>query len=70
MAENKTKKATSQAAKASKIKCPICKQPTSEQVPTFPFCSKRCRTIDLGQWLNEGYVISRPIEQSDLEEGE
>ena len=36
----------------------------------FPFCSKRCRQIDLGKWLGGNYVISRPIEQNDLEEGE
>ena len=67
---NNVKSPASRTSKASKTKCPICKKQTSEQMPTFPFCSKRCRTIDLGQWLNEGYVISRPIEQSDLEEGE
>ena len=51
-------------------KCPICSEPTDPEREHFPFCSKRCRKIDLGRWLNENYVISRPIEQSDLEEGE
>jgi len=27
------------------------------EYPEYPFCSKRCRTIDLGRWLGEGYRI-------------
>lgn len=29
--------------------------------PEFPFCSERCRLIDLGKWASGGYVISTPI---------
>jgi len=32
--------------------------------PEFPFCSRRCKTIDLGRWLGENYRIP-----SDAEEG-
>jgi len=49
-------------------KCPICGKAVAAEEPTFPFCSKRCRTIDLGKWISGNYVISRPIDQSDLEE--
>ena len=35
--------------------------------PEFPFCSDRCRVIDLGKWASEGYVISTPI--NDPESG-
>jgi endogenous inhibitor of DNA gyrase (YacG/DUF329 family) len=36
-------------------KCAICGKP---QVQAHrPFCSKRCRQIDLGKWLGEGYAI-------------
>jgi endogenous inhibitor of DNA gyrase (YacG/DUF329 family) len=28
---------------------------------SFPFCSERCRLIDLGKWASGGYVISTPI---------
>jgi len=28
---------------------------------SFPFCSDRCRLIDLGKWASGGYVISTPI---------
>ncbi len=27
----------------------------------FPFCSARCKAIDLGKWLNEEYAISTPL---------
>lgn len=37
-------------------------------VETFPFCGPRCRKIDLGRWLDEGYRISRPLAQRDLDE--
>ncbi|MFW6058627.1 MAG: DNA gyrase inhibitor YacG [Phycisphaeraceae bacterium] len=50
--------------------CPICGNPVAPSAKTFPFCSPRCRKIDLGKWLKEEYTISRPIERSDLEEGE
>lgn len=32
-----------------------------------PFCSARCRDIDLGTWLNEGYRISRPMTGWELD---
>ncbi len=48
-------------------RCPICGEPVTSDAAR-PFCSERCRTIDLGRWLDGRYVISRPIEQSDLDE--
>lgn len=43
-------------------KCPICKKATdSEKDPEFPFCSERCRMLDLGAWAAEKYVVSDPI---------
>ncbi len=33
--------------------------------PHFPFCSKRCKAIDLGKWLNNEYSISTPITEID-----
>lgn len=53
-----------------KSPCPICKTPVGQDTKTFPFCSDRCKQIDLGKWLDGKYVISRPVEQSDLDEGE
>jgi hypothetical protein len=41
--------------------CPICKKPTdSEKDVDFPFCSERCRLLDLGAWAAEKYVVSDP----------
>jgi hypothetical protein len=37
-------------------KCPICGEPAaSTDAPAFPFCSKRCRLVDLGNWLGGTY---------------
>jgi endogenous inhibitor of DNA gyrase (YacG/DUF329 family) len=45
-----------------KYNCPICKTPTdSEKHAEFPFCSERCRLLDLGAWSAEKYVVSEPI---------
>ena len=46
--------------------CPICTTPASREADSFPFCSARCRNVDLGRWLNERYQVSRPIEGEDL----
>ena len=48
--------------------CPICKAPVLESDPSVPFCGDRCKTIDLGKWAKGEYVISRPVEQADLDE--
>jgi len=31
----------------------------------FPFCSERCRTIDLGKWASGAYVIPSPVTDAD-----
>jgi endogenous inhibitor of DNA gyrase (YacG/DUF329 family) len=48
-----------------KIHCPICKKPVAKTDADFPFCSERCRTIDLGKWASGGYVISSPVTDAD-----
>ena len=49
-----------------KLRCPICKKPVKSTDLEFPFCSQRCRTIDLGKWASGKYVISSPV--ADAEE--
>jgi uncharacterized protein len=44
-----------------KLKCPICKKPVKSKDADFPFCSDRCRQIDLGKWASGAYVISSPV---------
>jgi endogenous inhibitor of DNA gyrase (YacG/DUF329 family) len=40
------------------MRCPICKREFErESSPAVPFCSERCRTIDLGRWLGESYSL-------------
>ncbi len=36
--------------------------------PNMPFCSDRCRVIDLGNWASETYVISSPAFSNELDE--
>lgn len=42
------------------VKCPTCKKKVewSNKSSLRPFCSERCRLIDLGEWANETYTIS------------
>jgi endogenous inhibitor of DNA gyrase (YacG/DUF329 family) len=48
-------------------KCPICGRPMEGPDagvwPQFPFCSPRCKSIDLGRWLGESYRI--PAEEPE-----
>jgi endogenous inhibitor of DNA gyrase (YacG/DUF329 family) len=41
------------------IKCPTCSKPVkwSEQQPWRPFCSERCKLIDLGAWADGSYSV-------------
>lgn len=42
-----------------RIICPICKKITTwEENPWRPFCSKRCKLIDLGKWIEGEYKIN------------
>jgi endogenous inhibitor of DNA gyrase (YacG/DUF329 family) len=41
-----------------RINCPICKKETAwENNPFRPFCSERCRLVDLGKWASGDYRI-------------
>jgi endogenous inhibitor of DNA gyrase (YacG/DUF329 family) len=53
---------------ATTFNCPICKKPVDpesigEPKSFFPFCSERCRTVDLGRWLDGKYQI--PVKNED-----
>ena len=39
--------------------CPICRKPSAERGANSPrpFCSERCRLVDLGKWLGEEYRV-------------
>jgi hypothetical protein len=48
-----------------KLRCPICKKAVKSTDPDFPFCSDRCRAIDLGKWASGEYVIASPTADTD-----
>jgi len=51
------------------VKCPTCKKRGEWFAAPFgPFCSKRCRLIDLGRWLGEEHAISEPLRPDKPEE--
>lgn len=50
---------------ARSLRCPTCKKLVLRTEPEFPFCSERCRLIDLGKWASGAYVISTPIKDAD-----
>ena len=54
------------------VKCPQChKEASLVDNPYRPFCSKRCKMIDLGTWADEGYRIPgerAPQDEDDSEE--
>ncbi|PYL01653.1 MAG: DNA gyrase inhibitor YacG [Verrucomicrobia bacterium] len=51
-----------------KVKCPTCKKAGGWFVGAYgPFCSSRCRLIDLGKWFNEEQAISEPLRPESAE---
>jgi endogenous inhibitor of DNA gyrase (YacG/DUF329 family) len=40
------------------VTCPVCRRPVRwEEPPRGPFCSERCRLVDLGAWAEGRYTI-------------
>jgi endogenous inhibitor of DNA gyrase (YacG/DUF329 family) len=40
------------------VDCPTCKKQVQPDGKAFPFCSERCRLVDLGNWLDGKYSIA------------
>lgn len=57
---------------AGPLLCPICRRafvlPAEGEKSAFPFCSDRCRTIDLARWLDGKYQI--PVVEKDESDAE
>jgi len=51
------------------LRCPTCKTLVLQGAEDFPFCSDRCRRIDLGKWASGDYKISSPILDPEVLEG-
>ena len=47
------------------MKCPTCKKPTAKEFT--PFCSERCKLVDLQKWFSGGYAVP-VVEMDDLPE--
>lgn len=52
--------------KPKTLSCPTCKATVTMRDEQFPFCSERCRSIDLGKWASGSYRISSPIVDPDV----
>ena len=58
-------KSPESAAKPAKP-CPICRKPSVEA--SKPFCSERCRDVDLNRWLSNSYAIpGKPTDDEDAD---
>ena len=54
----------------NKVRCPICGKAMPGQPaewPDYPFCSPKCRKIDLGRWLGEKYRVPADEDKSSTE---
>lgn len=65
------------AMTATTCACPICRKTVvltageqgGVQVSRWaPFCSERCRLVDLGAWSDGAYAVSRPVQMEDLDQ--
>lgn len=50
------------------VTCPTCKRtsPWDSRNPSRPFCSERCKLIDLGKWASEDYRVEQPADLADF----
>jgi endogenous inhibitor of DNA gyrase (YacG/DUF329 family) len=56
-----------------RIDCPICKRVLADAPDNFgprPFCSTRCKMVDLGNWLSEAYRIPQSLPDDDTQDSE
>ena len=56
------------AKRTRSLGCPICKTKVKAAEADFPFCSKRCRLLDLGHWASGAYVIPSSGEDANEDE--
>jgi tRNA threonylcarbamoyladenosine biosynthesis protein TsaE len=46
--------------------CRTCGRSVASDAASFPFCSDRCRLVDLNRWFKGNYSLSRPLDEEDL----
>jgi len=51
------------------VQCPQCDKdvPWQQEQQWKPFCSERCKLIDLGEWASEGHKIAGEVMQTDID---
>ena len=53
------------------VRCPICQRvmqgQTTHEWPQYPFCSPRCKLVDLGRWLGEAYRIQAQPDEEEVQ---
>jgi endogenous inhibitor of DNA gyrase (YacG/DUF329 family) len=54
-----------EGAKGTAKSCPICGKPATEA--SKPFCSERCRDVDLNRWLSDSYRVPARDDDEDAE---
>jgi endogenous inhibitor of DNA gyrase (YacG/DUF329 family) len=52
------------------LRCPTCRKIVLANDSEYPFCSERCRLIDLGKWASGGYVISAPLNDPETDDSD
>jgi len=57
------------AKQPAALRCPTCRTLVTSKDEFYPFCSDRCRVVDLGKWASGGYRISSPILDPEVLEG-
>ena len=68
------KPSTDTPGPAKATRCPICRKPVTKSSAVaggksvYPFCSERCKLIDLGRWLDGAYQI--PVDEEDRDESD
>jgi hypothetical protein len=61
---------TNGGASPRRVACPVCKGASvyAPSNPWRPFCSERCRRVDLGAWASEGYRVATQGPADDNED--
>ncbi|MBE0543708.1 MAG: DNA gyrase inhibitor YacG [Verrucomicrobia bacterium] len=56
-------------SRKSRFRCPTCRKEGDWFAGAYaPFCSHRCKLLDLGKWLGEEHVLSEPLRPEHLEQ--
>ena len=55
----------------AEYRCPTCKTALTERGDFFPFCSERCKLVELGAWMSGKYAIpGDPVDPEELADAE